>query len=231
MKEVLKDKIVQVDTNLYDSKFLFGILFPDFKNADFEVIFLKDRLEERKNNELLEKVKKHPAMWSEVFSPKDELEIFTEIFNSALKSWKKVHIVWITLYEEIKMLEDYYFQLWFFRDDINCFQIDFSQVTISVSVNMFNLMWRGSDYKRMGEHIFTCPPIRESWQVKALFTGINRWVVAGMILDTFWEEQKVFLNTILQEEQILPITLSKVLNYNFQDFGFAWERQDYIFNY
>lgn len=231
MKEVLKDKIVQIDDTLYDSKFLFWILFPDFKSADFEVIFMKDRLQEKKNNELLEKIKKHPAMWSEVFSPKDELQIFTDIYDDALKSWKKVHIVWITLYEEIKMLEDYYVQLWFFREDINCFLVDFSKVQISASVNMFNLMWRWSDYKRMWEKIFTCPPIRESWQVKSLFTWINRGVVSWVVMDTFTQEEKNFLDLVLREEQILPLTLSKVLNYNFQDFGFSWKKQDYTFNY
>jgi hypothetical protein len=32
-------------------------------------------------------------MYSEVYSPKDELEIFTELFETALKDNKKIHIV------------------------------------------------------------------------------------------------------------------------------------------
>jgi len=52
------------------------------------------------------------------------------------------------------------------REDINCFQVDFSQVLVSVSIYLENIMWRGSDYKRLGKGIFRNPPIREAGQVK-----------------------------------------------------------------
>jgi hypothetical protein len=55
------------------------------------------------------------------------------------------------------------------REDINCFRVDFSRVLISASVKIENLMWRGSDYKRMGEKIYFIPPIREAGEVKAMF--------------------------------------------------------------
>jgi hypothetical protein len=54
---------------------------------------MADLLKEKKNETLLEKVKVHPAMWSEVFSPKDELEIFTTIFNEAINTKKRTHII------------------------------------------------------------------------------------------------------------------------------------------
>lgn len=141
---------------------------------------LSDLLEQRKNTDLLQKVKEKPAMYSNVYSPKDELEIFEEIFEDALKNKKRVHIVGVTLKEEMLVLEKYYEELGFFREDINVFQVDFSVPLVTVSVKIQNLMWKGSDYKRMGEKIFFNPPIRESGQVKAMFAGINRGVIAGI---------------------------------------------------
>ena len=58
-----------------------------------EIIYLKDILEKRKNEEILHKVREKPAMYSEVYSPKDELEIFTELFDTALRENKKIHII------------------------------------------------------------------------------------------------------------------------------------------
>ena len=58
-----------------------------------EIIYLKDILEKRKNEEILQKVREKPAMYSEVYSPKDELEIFIELFENALKNKKKIHII------------------------------------------------------------------------------------------------------------------------------------------
>jgi hypothetical protein len=57
------------------------------------IIYLSDLLEERKNLEMLEKAKTKPASYSNVYSPKDELEIFEEIFNSAIEKKQKIHIV------------------------------------------------------------------------------------------------------------------------------------------
>jgi dihydroorotase-like cyclic amidohydrolase len=45
---------------------------------------------------------------------------------------------------------------------------------ITASVCIENLMWKGSDYKRMKDTIFFNPPVRESGQTKAMFKGINR---------------------------------------------------------
>ena len=54
---------------------------------------MSDLLEDRKNEEILEKVKDKPAMYSNVYSPKDELEIFIELFENAIKTNKKIHII------------------------------------------------------------------------------------------------------------------------------------------
>jgi hypothetical protein len=127
-----------------------------------EVIYMSDLLELRKNNEVLEKVEQKPAMYSNVYSPSDELDIFTELFEEAIKNKKKIHIIGVTLEAEIKTLENYYESLGFMREDINAFDVDFSEVLVTVSVKIENIMWKGSDYKAWREKIFFNPPVRES---------------------------------------------------------------------
>jgi hypothetical protein len=43
---------------------------------------------------------------------------------------------------EIKMLEEYYTQLGFMREDINCFDPDFSVPMVTASVKIENIMWK-----------------------------------------------------------------------------------------
>ena len=93
MKKIYKNKILNVpNTPLFDNTFVFEY-FSEKKISSVEIIFLKDLLETKKNTEIMQKVSEKPAMWSEIFSPKDELEIFTELFDDALKNNKKIHIV------------------------------------------------------------------------------------------------------------------------------------------
>ncbi len=60
------------------------------------------------------------------------------------------------------MLEKYYTELGDMRGDINCFEVNFSNVLVSVSCHIENLMWRGTNYKLMKNALFLNPPIRES---------------------------------------------------------------------
>jgi hypothetical protein len=92
-------------------------------------------------------------------------------------------------------------------------------------------MRRGSDYKRMWKEIFFNPPIRESWQVKAMFKWVNRGVTAGIYIEDFSKEKQTFLQEELKQEHILPIILAKVLNYNLSDFGFKVKESDFIIEY
>jgi hypothetical protein len=78
MKKIYKDKILNIDnTDLFDNKFLFDYLEIDNNKSEIEVIHLSELLEKRKNLEILEKVNEKPAMYSNVYSPEDELEIFS----------------------------------------------------------------------------------------------------------------------------------------------------------
>lgn len=233
MKKIFPDKIINIgNTDVFDQKFLFDYLEFDYEsNTDVKVIYMSDLLESRKNEEILLKTKDKPGMYSNVYSPKDELEIFTELFESAIKDQQKIHIVWVTLDEEIKMLETYYTELWFMRADINCFDPDFSVPMVTVSVKIENIIWKGSDYKRMWSAIFFNPPIRESGQVKAMFKWINRGVTAGIYIENKTPEVLEFLSNCVREENILPLTLAKLLKYNLLSRWFNWADTELIIEY
>lgn len=188
-------------------------------------------LQKYKNENLYNTLNGKFAMYSEVYSPKDELRIFEELFEYAINNNKKIHIFWITLKEELEILEDYYKKSWFLREDVNCFIPDFSTTLVSVSVNIENLIWRGSDYKAHREKIFFIPPVRESGQNKALFKWINRGSIASIYIKEFWKTEKDFLEKSIQEEKILPITLGKVLKYNLEKIWFTGEEKELVINY
>lgn len=233
MKKIFPNKIENIkNTLLDDKKFLFETY--DFKNisgTNLEIIFMPDLLEKEKNFEILEKVKIKPAMWEQVYSRESELKIFKNLFQEAIKNNKKIHIIWITLKEEIEILEEYYIKCWFFKEEINAFEVDFSKVLVSASVKIENIIYRWSNYKAMKEKIFFNPPIRESGQTKAMFKGINRWVTAWIFIENFSEEIKEFLQNQIIWEYILPITLAKVLNYNLEQIWILWEKKELIINY
>jgi len=98
VKKILKDNILNIEgTDTFDNTFLFEYLSHIQASTDREVIYLRDILENKKNEDILTRVKEKPAMYSEVYSPKDELEIFTHLFEEAIFENKKVHIVGVTL--------------------------------------------------------------------------------------------------------------------------------------
>lgn len=233
MKKIHIDKIINIEkTDLFDNKFLFDFLLNlENKNEELEIIYLSDLLEKRKNYEVLEKTKEKYAMYSNVYSPEDELEIFQNLFDNAIKNNKKIHIVWITLKEEVEILEKYYEELWFLTEDINCFDINFEIPLVTVSVKIENIMWKWSDYKSMKEKIFFNPPIRESWQVKAMFKWINRGVIAWIFISNYQENLEIFLWDCIRWENILPLILAKVLKYNFDSIWLKWQKKELIVSY
>jgi len=224
MKKIYKDKILnQLGTDSFDNTFVFEYFSNISSVGNVEIIYMRDLLEQRKNLEILENVRSKPAMYSEVYSPKDELEIFTSLFDQAIKNNTKIHVVGITLVEEIRILEEYYEKLWFLREDINAFDVDFSIPLVTVSCHIENLMWKGSDYKAQRDKIFFCPPVRESGQNKALFKGITRWVIAGIELWDFTTQKQEFIWDCVKGEKILPLHMGKVLKYNLEEIWLSWE--------
>jgi hypothetical protein len=98
MKKIFLNKIINIEnTDLYDNRFLFDYLSqisPDSTESGLvEVFYLSDILETKKNIQILEKVNDKPAMYSNVYSPEDEIEIFKSLFENAMKNNKKIHII------------------------------------------------------------------------------------------------------------------------------------------
>lgn len=230
MKKVYKDKIINIpNTDLFDNKFLFEFLETDYRAKNIEVFYMSELLKKKENTELLNNLNWKWAIYSEVYSPKEEFEIFEELFNYAILNNKKIHIVWITLKQELDILEKYYTEKWYLREDVNCFIPNFWEVLVTVSVNIENLIWRWSDYKANWKSIFFIPPVRESGQNKAMFKWINRWSIAGIFISWKSGSEEVlgldFLEKCIQEEKILPLTLAKVLNYNLKEIWFNWKEK------
>jgi hypothetical protein len=53
MKKVFKDKIINIDENIFDSKFLFSYLDSKYFSEEIEVFFMEDLLKKKENTELL----------------------------------------------------------------------------------------------------------------------------------------------------------------------------------
>ena len=232
MKHIGKYNITNIlNTDVFDKTFVFPRNSKISSSSEVEIIYIADLLKTKKNSDIVEKLNTKPAMYSNMYSVKDELEIFEKLFSNALENKQKIHIVWISLKEELEILETYYEELGFKREDINCFRPDFSIPLVTVSVNIENLIWKGSDYKAQRENIFFLPPIRESSHNKALFKWINRWVVAGIHTQNFVSSQKDFLTQCITQEKILPLTLGKVLYYNLEDIWIVWEKEEIEIRY
>ena len=231
MKKIFKDKIINVDENIFDNKFLFDYLDFDYKESDIEVFDMKELLIPKENTELLNNLKGKFAMYSEVYSPKDELEIFENLFDYAISNNKKIHIVWITLREELDILEKYYEEQGYLREDVNCFIPDFREALVTVWVNIENLIWKWSDYKANKEKIFFVPPVRESGQNKAMFKWINRWSIASINIYEFKDENIDFLERCIKEEKLLSLTLAKILMYNLEEIWFKGNKKELVVNY
>ena len=93
MKKIHKYSIKNIeDTNLFDNTFSIDYL-QSISSESVKIIYIRDLLEAYKNEEILKRVKEKPAMWSNVYSPKDELEIFTKLFEEAIEKKEKIHIV------------------------------------------------------------------------------------------------------------------------------------------
>jgi hypothetical protein len=92
-------------------------------------------------------------------------------------------------------------------------------------------MWKGSDYKAQWEKIHFNPPIRESWEVKAMFKWINRWVTAGIYISKKTSEIELFLSEQIKTEKILPLAIAKLLKYNLESIWFIWKDTELIVEY
>ena len=94
MKYIGKNTITNIEnTDVFDSTFLFPKSINFLASSDVQIIYMKDLLSQKKNADIEEKIPTKPAMYSNMYSAKDELLIFEELFHKALKNKTKIHIV------------------------------------------------------------------------------------------------------------------------------------------
>ncbi|EKE28383.1 MAG: hypothetical protein ACD_3C00067G0017 [uncultured bacterium (gcode 4)] len=220
MKQVTQNSIINIDENKFDNKFLFIIpLEATFENE----VDLATLLSSSKNPNL--DYKKDYKLWSEVYSPKDELRIFTEVFEDAIKNDKKIHISNISLSEEIEMVKDLYLELGYFNKELNRFEIDFNDSPITIWVSMNNIIYSFKDYKQLKEKILFVPPPREPKHQKSIRSAINSWIISTISLNNP-SGDKIHIESMIKEEKTSLVRLASMLYYNFKNRGFevkAWE--------
>jgi len=209
MKKILESAIINVDENYFDNKFLFQI--PTNLQFDREVD-MSELLGKCRNESL--NYKKDYKLWSEVYSPKDELKIFTELLEDVVENNKRIHISNISLAEEIDMVKKLYLDLWYFDKELNCFKIDFENAPVTIGVNIRNIIYSFKDYKSMREKILFIPPSREPRHQKAIKSAINSWVISTISLNNREDESK-YLVEIIKEEKTSLVRLVCALYFNF----------------
>lgn len=222
MKQILEKSIININENIFDNKFLFTI--PSEANFDKE-IDMWELLLPTKNENL--NYKKDYKLWSEVFSPKDELRIFEEIVENTLKNWKKVHISNISLAEEIEIIKNLYTDLWYFNKELNCFEVDFTNSPITIWVNINNLIYSFKDYKSLREKILFVPPPREPRHIKAINAWINSKVISTISLN--WKNEEFdSLKELILEEKINLLQLWNCIYYNYSKIWFSIKQKEIV---
>lgn len=220
MKKILENAIVNIDENYFDNKFLFEIPVNLQYNREVD---MSELLGKYRNENL--NYKKDYKLWSEVYSPKDELRIFTEIFEDALENNKRIHVSNISLAEEINMVKKLYLDLGYFDKELNCFKIDFENAPVTIGVNIRNIIYSFKDYKSMREKILFVPPPREPRHQKVIKSAINSWVISTISLNNREDESK-YLVEIIKEEKTSLVRLARGLYYNYLYRGFIIETKE-----
>ena len=225
MKQVLSTKITNIPgSDLFDNQYRFSI--PENPHCD-HAIDLAKRMEARKNESLDYSV--NPKLWSEVYAPKIEWELFQEIAENALQSGSKVHIENISLAEEIEYVRDLYEKLGYFNEALNVFEPDFARCPITIGVNIRNLIYSFKDYYTLGKNAFFNPPPREPRHQKAIKSGVNAGIISTIHLnsDKRFDESRFFVD-ILQEEKTNLLKLGRLAYFNFLDIGYNFTPDQWI---
>jgi len=220
MKKILENAIVNIDENYFDNKFLFQVP----TNLRFKgEVDMSELLEKHKNVDL--DYKKDYKLWSQVYSNKDEIKVFTEIFDNAIANNKRVHISNISLLEEIDMVKKLYSDLGYFDKELNRFEIDFVNAPVTIGVNIRNIIYSFKDYKFMREKVLFVPPPREPRHQKAIKSAINSWIISTIWLNS-WAQEREFLLEIIREEKTSLIRLARAIYFNFWHRWFSLESSE-----
>lgn len=164
MKHILSDRIVYIDDQLHDDRYLFSlptdISLPHMVDmAELLAPHRDDQIEYRSDYK----------RWNQVYSPEKELELFRTIVDRAVSLGERVHIENISLREEVEIVRELYHSLGYFDAAMNRFWPDFARAPVTIGVNIRNLIYSTKDYKSKRDVICFVPPPREPGHVKHLF--------------------------------------------------------------
>jgi len=222
MKQIFADKIINTPGSSQDEQYCF--LVP--KNAKLGFAQnMQTLLEPHKNTEL--DFSKDPKLWSEVYSPKKELEIFLGLADAAITSGQKIHFENVSLAEELEYVEKLYQDLGYFNESLNAFEPDFANCPITIGVNIRNFAYSFKDYYILGEKAFFVPPPREPRHQKAIRSGLNAGIISTIHLNNDPEEKNI-LETLLLEEKTNLLKLGQLLYFNLEKIGYTLEKEEWI---
>lgn len=210
MKKVYYDKIINVSWDPFDGRFILDVATNINSWSYFD---MSEKLLEYKNENL--NYKADYKLWSQVYSPKDELKIFEEIFEKAINTWNKIHIANISLLDEIELIKKLYLDLWYFNTDLNCFIVDFDNCPVTIWVNLRNAVYSFKDYKNLRDKVLFVPPPREPKHEKAIRASINSWLVSTITLND--DEQDIrLLEDMISWEKTSLLRLASCLWENYK---------------
>lgn len=214
MKQVLSHSITLIpDTDPLDSQYIFHVA-TDITSPI--IIDIAELLKEFRNDRV--EFKKDYKLWNQVYPGEKELELFQGILEKALSEGRKVHIINCTLREEVLLIRELYEKLGYFDVKENRFVVPFATASITIGVNIRNLVYSTKDYKSKRDQICFIPPPREPGHVKTLFAAINSGVITTVGMNDISQEKEL-LKTLLDTEKINLTTLAQVLSGNYLEMG------------
>ncbi|MDD2486958.1 MAG: hypothetical protein PHS92_01130 [Candidatus Gracilibacteria bacterium] len=225
MKQIFEDKIINIDNDLFDNRFLFKIAISPCASFDYDMSKL---LLDRKNGNL--DYSKDLKLWSEVYSPKNEFEIFSDLIEENIRNNKKIHISDISLQEEVHTIRDLYIDLGYFNADLNRFEVDLENAPVTIGTNINSIIYSFKDYNTHKEKIFFIPPPREPRHQKTLKSGINSSLISTVRMNGNDDEIE-FLKQIIKDEKISPLKLSRSIFFNYGKIGFEFLESDIIIDF
>lgn len=229
MKLILKDKIIQENntlennknfkftyinilskTNLGNTKSINIVNIKEYFKAKFKN---KDKIRDKIRDTITNKNKAKDLDSEE--SRTLELNIVKESILKA-KNWKKTHISNLTYSTSIHLIEEYYRELWLFKNELNSFKIDWENINLTCSIDFLHLLYSSKDFKKLLRkdsirNIKDINTLRSPQNTKLLINSINIWSVFWLDFDKSYLNKE--LENFIKLEKINIFRIWEVLNF------------------
>jgi len=162
--------------------------------------------------------------WVQLFSPESEINLVKEIIQKAQKDTSyRAHIRGISLAESIKILREYYKNMWY-EDPLakNYTLPTTTQVTASISLR--HTLWCEKD-KRFLNHKdpqnapygMITPPIRGSHDLRILQQALRMNIILG--IEVLPGDEK-YIDVLVEQEILPPFSVSQMIQFRWEKFAF-----------